>query len=165
MNLLEFKDIAKNLAEQERSGRHLFFVRETKDVIMKLLREALKQGKQPANRLLTLSIDDLAESLPNSKSGLQLLENIRQYLKGIHSVGTPQFLVITEPLLLARYQIGLLPLYENYLTDGTCAIVVLPPIPSEESLDALPNCVTVDIEILKKPFPEIGHTESPLIET
>jgi hypothetical protein len=80
-------------------------------------------------------------------------------------VGTPQFLVITDPTLLARYQIGLLPFYEHYLGDGTCAIVVLPSIPSQGLLDALPNCVVVDIEAIKKPFPEIGRAESPLIGT
>ncbi len=165
MNLLEFKYVAKSLAEQERCGRHLFFVREIKDEILRLLRDALKQAKQPANRLQTLSIDDLAESLPNSEADLRLKGKIRQYLEQMRSVGTPQFLVITEPMLLVRYQIGLLPFYEHYLADGTCAIVVLPSIPSQESLEALPNCVMVNIETLKKPFPEIGRTESPLIET
>ena len=165
MNLLEFKAVVKSLALQQLSGRHLFFVREAKDEILKLLRDALKQAKQPANHLQILSVDDLAESLPNSKAGLQLEEKIRQSLEEIRRVGTPQFLVITDPTLLARYQIGLLPFYEHYLGDGTCAIVVLPSIPSQELLDALPNCVVVDIEAIKKPFPEIGRAESPLIGT
>jgi hypothetical protein len=51
MNLLEFKAVVKSLALQQLSGRHLFFVREAKDEILKLLRDALKQAKQPANHL------------------------------------------------------------------------------------------------------------------
>lgn len=163
MNLGEFKAIADSLASGVRSGRHLFFIHEPENALLNQLRTSLR-GKQPSHRLQTLNVNDLAESLPNREAILRLKEKLKANLEQIRSVGIPQFLVLTKPMLLVRYQIGLSPLYEHYLADGTCAVVVLPSVPTLELLEGLPNCTKVDVETLRKPFPEVGRAESPLIE-
>jgi hypothetical protein len=165
MNLSEFEAVTDSLASGVRSGRYLFFVQdEQEEKLFNQLRASLKRGQLPNNRLQTLNINELAEPLPNSKGVLRLTERFKEQLQQIRSQGIPQFLVLTKPMLLVRYQIGLSPLYEHYLADGTAAVVVLPSVPSLESLEALPNCAKVNIETLRKPFPEVGRAESPLIE-
>lgn len=164
MNQQEFEITADSLAEGVRGGRHLFFIREPEDKLLNLLRTSLKRGKQPANRLQILCVEAIAESLTNRDVELRLRQKIKEHLERIRNVGTPQFLVLTKPMLLVRYQIGLSLLYEDYLVDGTCAVVVLQSIPSQNTLEALPSCVKVNTEILRKPFPEVGRAESPLIE-
>ncbi len=164
MNLGEFEVIADSLASGVRSGRHLFFIHEPENALLNQLRTSLRRGKQPAHRLQTLNVNELAESLPNREATLRLKERLKDHLEQIRSVGIPQFLVLTKPMLLVRYQIGLLPLYEHYLADGTCAIVVLPSVPTLKLLEGLPNCTTVDVETIRKPFPEVGRVESPLID-
>lgn len=164
MNLGEFEVIADSLANGVRSGRHLFFIHEPENALLNQLRTSLRRGKQPAHRLQALNVNELAESLPNREATLRLKERLKDHLEQIRSVGIPQFLVLTKPMLLVRYQIGLSPLYEHYLADGTCAIVVLPSVPMLELLEGLPNCITVDVETIRKPFPEVGRVESPLID-
>jgi hypothetical protein len=165
VNLSEFETVTDSLASGVRSGRYLFFVQEEKeDKLLNLLRASLKRGKLPNNRLQTLNINELAEPLPNSEAVLRLTEKLKEQLQQIRSMGIPQFLVLTKPMLLVRYQIGLSPLYEHYLADGTTAVVVLPSVPSLELSEALPNSAKVDTETLRKPFPEVGRAESPLIE-
>ena len=164
MNLSAFETVTNSLASEVRSGRYLFFVQEEKeDKLLKLLRGSLKRGKLPNHRLQRLNVNELAEPLPNREVVLRLTEKLKEKLQQIRSMGIPQFLVLTKPMLLVRYQIGLSPLYEHYLADGTTAVVVLPSVPSLELSEALPNIVKVDTEILRKPFPEVGRAESPLI--
>ncbi len=164
MNLQDFEAVAESLASSVRAGRHLFFIHEPEDKVLNLLRASLKHGKQPANRLQILNLSELAEPLPNREAVLRLTEKLKEQLEQIRSVGIPQFLVLTKPMLLVRYQIGLSPLYEYYLRDGSAAVIMLPSVPSLESLEALPNCARVDVETLRKPFPEVGRVESPLID-
>ena len=164
MNLQEFESVAESLASSIHGGRHLFFVHEPEDKVLNLLRTSLKKGKQPANRLQIFNLSELAEPLSNREAVLRLTEKLKEKLEQIRSVGIPQFLVLTKPMLLVRYQIGLSPLYEYYLRDGTAAVIMLPSVPSLESLEALPNCARIDVEILRKPFLEVGRVESPLID-
>ncbi|TVP63459.1 MAG: hypothetical protein EA343_08090 [Nodularia sp. (in: Bacteria)] len=165
MNVSEFVTVIDSLARGVRSGRYLFFVQEEKeDKLLNLLRASLKNGKLPNHRLQTLNINELAEPLPNREAVLRLTEKLKEQLQQIRNMGIPQILVLTKPMLLVRYQIGLSPLYEHYLADGTTAVVVLPSVSSVELSDALPNSAKVDTEILRSPFPEVGRAESPLIQ-
>jgi len=77
-----------------------FFIREPED---KLLNLHLSKARQQSANTLCEAIADVN----NRDAELRLRQRIKEHLE--RSVGTPQFLVLTKPMLLVRYQIGLSP--------------------------------------------------------
>lgn len=157
MNLVSFKNYIEKLRYSPIPGRHLYIWHGSLPALLNFI---------PRELLLEFDLLDIIEKVQPDVTDEQIKSSLKQFIiERLRELNVPPgkqgALVITNNLLLARYNIPLTIFYDYFICDRTCVILHI----GEYYLDnKLPNYIIFEPRQILKYFASLAGEENVIAE-